>query len=64
MNSTEMNQLNLRESRNFQNFLRLVFFLNLYFDYCFNKEVDISIKSYEKKIVTVNGIVYTNKTSH
>lgn len=64
MNSTEMNQLNLRESRNFPNFLCLVFFLNLYFDYYFNKEVDISVKSYEKEFVTVNGIVYNNKTSH
>ena len=44
MNSTQIVQLNLPESRNFPNFLWLVFFLNLYFDYNFNKEVDISIK--------------------
>lgn len=64
MNSTQIVQLNLPESRNFPNFLWLVFFLNLYFDYYFNKEVDISIKSYEREFVTVNGIVYNNKTSH
>ena len=62
MNSTEIVQLNLPESRNFPNFLWLVFYL--YFDYNFNKEVDISIKSYEREFVTVNGIVYNNKTSH
>lgn len=62
MNSTEIVRLNLPESINFPNFLLLVFFLNLHFDY-FNKEVDISIKSYEREFVTVNGIVYNNKTS-